>query len=57
MLHTDEDGDGLTAYFEMTYFSSDNNVDTDDDGYDDLTEVENGYSPNINERLSEEYVK
>lgn len=45
MLMMDKDGDGLRLYFEKFFGASDNNKDTDGDGYDDLTEVENGFSP------------
>ncbi len=42
----DIDGDGLTNERELTfYFTDPNNSDTDGDGYDDATELKNGYSP------------
>lgn len=54
-LHQDTDGDGFSKYFENLYGSDDMNKDTDGDGYDDLTEVENGYSPILNEAEIEQY--
>ncbi|MBI2551004.1 hypothetical protein HYV73_01510 [Candidatus Uhrbacteria bacterium] len=41
----DRDGDGLDAYTEAKYGSSDTNVDSDGDGYQDADEVRSGYSP------------
>lgn len=56
VLHTDNDQDGLTAYFEYLYRSSDDNQDSDGDTYKDLDEIKNGYSPSIDERGAKEYV-
>lgn len=41
----DEDDDGLVLEDERRYGSSDNDADSDDDGYDDGTEVKGGFSP------------
>jgi len=42
----DTDGDGLTDQAEQTIYGTDiTKVDTDDDGYDDRTEIFHGYSP------------
>lgn len=44
---TDADEDGLTAYEELsTYGTSDDEKDTDGDGFDDKTEIDAGYDPN-----------
>lgn len=45
LIRTDQDEDGLGLYFEDMFGSSDEKADTDEDGYDDITEIENGYSP------------
>lgn len=42
----DEDRDGLAADVEAAYGTSDLSADTDDDGYSDASEIENGYNPN-----------
>ncbi len=41
----DRDGDGLSYEEEMNFGSSDDTKDTDGDGFDDKTEIENGYNP------------
>jgi len=46
ILTEDTDGDGMTLITERFLGSSDSKKDTDGDGYDDYTEVENGYNPN-----------
>ncbi|MFA6252657.1 MAG: hypothetical protein WCV69_00085 [Patescibacteria group bacterium] len=46
MLKTDVDQDGLNVYMEDQYHTSDNNVDTDGDGYSDLTEILTNHDPN-----------
>ncbi|MFA6466547.1 MAG: hypothetical protein WCV71_01680 [Patescibacteria group bacterium] len=53
LLQIDEDMDGLNLYLERYYNSSDNNKDTDGDGFDDLVEIINGYDPN---NLRTEYI-
>jgi len=45
LLQTDQDGDGLNLIVEDKYGTSDDMKDTDADGYDDLTEINNGYNP------------
>lgn len=42
----DNDGDGLSVMIEDSLGTSDNDIDTDKDGYDDKTEVLAGYNPN-----------
>ena len=45
-VEIDSDGDGLSDELEINLFKTDpNNMDTDSDGYDDFTEIYNGYSP------------
>ncbi|EKE13681.1 MAG: hypothetical protein ACD_12C00869G0002 [uncultured bacterium] len=44
----DTDGDGLSDGEEQKYFTDMRKKDTDDDGYDDKTEVEKGYNPLVN---------
>jgi len=42
----DVDHDGLSDYDELNlYFTEHDNPDTDGDGYSDIVEIENGYSP------------
>lgn len=44
----DTDGDGLIDYVEFMHYQTDHlNEDTDGDGYDDGTEIRNGYDPLI----------
>ncbi len=44
----DTDGDGLIDYVEFMHYKTDHlNPDTDGDGYDDGTEIRNGYDPLI----------
>lgn len=45
-LTADRDQDGLNNIVEQKYSTDDNKKDTDADGYDDLTEINNGYDPN-----------
>lgn len=47
--YTDGDNDGLLKEDEFIYGTSLFDADTDEDGYDDGTEVEAGFSPTINE--------
>lgn len=42
----DSDGDGLTDMFEDAIGTDKNKKDTDGDGYDDKSELNNGYNPN-----------
>lgn len=43
---SDADNDGISNYFEVKTFLTDpENADTDGDGFDDLSELENGYNP------------
>lgn len=42
---TDNDGDGLSEALENAIRTSDNNIDSDNDSYDDKTEIINGYTP------------
>lgn len=42
---SDADGDGLTQAQEEAYGTDPNDPDTDGDGYDDGTEITNGYDP------------
>ena len=44
-LGTDTDGDGLSNDFEAAIGSSKTNPDTDGDSFNDLQELQNGYSP------------
>lgn len=46
LLQTDADEDGVNAFLEGIYKASDESNDTDNDGYDDLTEIQGGYNPN-----------
>jgi len=41
----DRDQDGLSDRFEALYGTNPENKDSDDDGFDDLTELKNGYDP------------
>lgn len=41
----DDDGDGLSVYFESAFGTNKNNIDTDNDSYDDKSEILNGYNP------------
>ncbi|MFC1645239.1 sortase domain-bontaining protein [Patescibacteria group bacterium] len=43
----DPDGDGLLNYLEYEYLTNPQGNDTDGDGYDDLSEIENGYDPTV----------
>ncbi len=45
----DTDDDGLSNYQESLYATAIDKVDTDDDGYEDLTEIRGGYNPLVNE--------
>jgi LPXTG-site transpeptidase (sortase) family protein len=45
-LAIDHDNDGLTVWEEYHYNTDPHDPDTDNDGYDDGREVENGYVPN-----------
>jgi hypothetical protein len=45
LFSIDEDRDGLPLGLEFLYATSDTNPDTDSDGFDDFTEVENGFNP------------
>lgn len=47
----DSDGDGLSDDLEKYYGTRADNKDTDGDGYDDATEIKNGYNPNGEGRL------
>lgn len=42
----DPDGDGLPNFMEEIYQTDPNKKDTDQDGFDDNTEIENGFNPN-----------
>lgn len=44
-LITDFDGDGLTLREELDLGTSDTNRDSDGDGFDDATEIANGFNP------------
>jgi len=48
----DSDSDGLSDLFEDGIGTDKNMVDTDGDGNDDMTELENNYNPNGNDTLS-----
>ncbi|HPA25177.1 MAG TPA: CARDB domain-containing protein [bacterium] len=45
----DPDDDGLSNYQESLYGTASDKVDTDGDGYEDLTEIRGGYGPLVNE--------
>ena len=45
LTESDVDNDGLSDYLEMVFRSDPFKADTDGDGFDDFTEVDNGYSP------------
>lgn len=54
LKQTDEDGDGISDYDEVTRYQTDpTNADTDGDGYSDGDEVAAGYNPNGEGRLEE----
>ncbi len=46
LFQTDVDRDGLSLYLENIYSTDDEKEDTDDDGFSDLVEINNGYNPN-----------
>ncbi|PLX24585.1 hypothetical protein C0580_04780 [Candidatus Parcubacteria bacterium] len=54
VLILDSDGDGLSDDLEKYYGTRADNKDTDGDGYDDATEIKNGYNPNGEGRLDKE---
>ena len=57
-LNPDTDGDGISDYDEaFIYRSNPLNSDTDGDGYRDMDEINNGYSPIDNNKMTEEYIK
>lgn len=41
----DDDSDGLSAFEELLFNTSDTNPDSDSDGFSDKNEVDNGYNP------------
>ncbi len=45
-LTDDKDGDKLYMVWEDLFGTDDNKVDSDDDGFNDLDEIKNGYNPN-----------
>ncbi len=53
-LYKDSDGDGLTDDLEELYGTDKNNTDTDGDGYSDYEEIEGGYNPKGDGKLTEE---
>lgn len=45
-LEIDSDMDGLADFYEMYFYGTDpQNADSDEDGYEDLEEIKNGYDP------------
>lgn len=45
LIETDADNDGLNLALENAYYTDDNKVDTDSDGYSDLEEILSGHNP------------
>ncbi|MBU0707623.1 hypothetical protein KKG41_04595 [Patescibacteria group bacterium] len=53
----DTDGDGLTNYLEDLYGTNKTKIDTDGDTYSDLVEIEGGYNPLGEGKMTEEQLE